>query len=688
MIHFVGKFKLLNREISWLSFNERVLQEAEDETVPLLERLRFLGIFSNNRDEFFRVRVANLERLSTLYHKKKSKLKHDPEQILDQIQEIVLFQERKFGKIYKRILKELKSHDIYIIDESQLNDTQKTVVENYFQNKVRGTLVPIMLDKNRELSRLKDNAIYLGVKMTLNVKKEAFYSVIEIPTKVISRFLVLPADGKGKHVILLDDVIRHNLKQLFAIFDFDKIEAFTFKLTRDAELDVAEDLSESWIDKLSKSLINRKTGAPVRFVHDVEMPTDLLMTLTKKLGISDMDNVTPGDRYHNFKDFMDFPNVGLKHLRHQKLSPVDHPILKGNTHLLDTIEKQDILLSYPYQSFHHVIDIMREAAIDPKVDRILINLYRVADKSKIINALINAARNGKRVTVILELTARFDEENNIKWSRKLDEEGVHIIHGVPGLKVHSKLILIERIVKNESNYIAHIGTGNFHEGTAQVYGDYSLLTSDKRLTSEVAKLFEFFEANYKRTTFRHLVVSPFNVRRRLELLINNEIRNAKRGLKGKITLKLNNLVDEQLIKKLYDASNAGVKIKLIIRGICALIPGIKGMSENIEAYSIVDRFLEHARVMVFHNNGDAIYLIGSADWMRRNLDSRVEVIAPIFDKKIQAEIQIMLDMQFKDNVKRRLLDQKMSNAYVDSDKKPNFRSQIEQYHYFKSLVKK
>lgn len=684
----MGKFKLINREISWLSFNERVLQEAEDETVPLLERLRFLGIFSNNRDEFFRVRVANLERLSKLYHKKKSKLKIDPEQILDQIQEIVLFQERKFGKIYKRILKELKTHNVHIIDESQLNEGQKTVVENYFQNKVRGTLVPIMLDKNRELNKLRDNAIYLGVKMTLSSKKAPFYSVIEIPTKVISRFLVMPSDNKGKHVILLDDIIRHNLKQLFAIFDFDKIEAYTFKLTRDAELDVVEDLSESWIDKVSKSLVNRKSGAPVRFVHDEEMPADLLSILTQKLQISDMDNVTPGDRYHNFKDFMDFPNVGLKNLRHPKLAPVEHPVLKASTQLLNTIESKDVLLSYPYQSFHYIVDIMREAAIDPKVDRILINLYRVADQSKIINALINAARNGKRVTVILELTARFDEENNIKWSRKLAEEGVHIIHGVPGLKVHSKLILIERLTKGESNYIAHIGTGNFHEGTAQIYGDYSLLTADKRLTSEVVKLFEFFEANYKRTTFRHLIVSPFNVRRRLELLINNEMRNAKRGQKGKITLKLNNLVDEQLIKKLYDASNAGVKIKLMIRGICALVPGIKGMSENIEAYSIVDRFLEHARVMVFHNNGDPIYLLGSADWMRRNLDNRVEVITPVFDKALQTEIKVMLDMQFKDNVKRRILDQKMSNTYMSSDDSVKFRSQIEQYQYFKSLVKK
>ena len=405
----MGKFKLINREISWLSFNERVLQEAEDETVPLLERLRFLGIFSNNRDEFFRVRVANLERLSKLYHKKKSKLKIDPEQILDQIQEIVLFQERKFGKIYKRILKELKTHNVHIIDESQLNEGQKTVVENYFQNKVRGTLVPIMLDKNRELNKLRDNAIYLGVKMTLSSKKAPFYSVIEIPTKVISRFLVMPSDNKGKHVILLDDIIRHNLKQLFAIFDFDKIEAYTFKLTRDAELDVVEDLSESWIDKVSKSLVNRKSGAPVRFVHDEEMPADLLSILTQKLQISDMDNVTPGDRYHNFKDFMDFPNVGLKNLRHPKLAPVEHPVLKASTQLLNTIELKDVLLSYPYQSFHYIVDIMREAAIDPKVDRILINLYRVADQSKIINALINAARNGKRVTVILELTARFDE---------------------------------------------------------------------------------------------------------------------------------------------------------------------------------------------------------------------------------------------------------------------------------------
>ncbi len=683
----MAKMKFINREISWLSFNERVLQEANDPSVPLIERIRFLGIFSNNRDEFFRVRVATLERLNDLGKSGKSHLGYDPEDVLSQIQEIVLNQERTFGKIYRYLRKELEKHEIYIIAEDKLNTEQGEFVKSYFEREVRGTLVPIMISKKQDLPKLKDNAIYLAVKLNTKDKKQPIYSIIEIPSLVLPRFLVLPNSEGKKYVMLLDDILRYNLEQIYHIFEFTSFEAYTFKITRDAELDIDDDLSTSWIEKLASSLKERKTGAPVRFVYDEAMPEDLLKILLNKLGVKNMDHLSPGARYHNFKDFMDFPNVGAKNLRNKKLPPSKHAFLESSKSILDAILKKDILLSYPYQSFSYIIDLLREAAIDPKVTRIQINLYRVAKRSKIINALINAVRNGKEVNVVLELTARFDEENNIKWSRKLQDEGVRIIHGVPGLKVHSKLILIDKKSKNgKVQQIAHIGTGNFHEGTANLYGDYSLLTSDSKIASEVGKLFEFFEVNYKRTLYRHLVVSPFNVRRRLNLLINNEIRNAKNGKKAKIILKLNNLVDELLIKKLYEASNAGVKIKLIIRGICSLVPDVKGQSENIEAYSIVDRFLEHARVMVFHNSGDSVYLLGSADWMTRNLDKRVEVLVPVYDKSIQEEIQLMLDMQMKDNVKRRLIDKKLSNKYVHDDG-PEFRSQIEQYKYFKSLVK-
>lgn len=683
----MAKLRFINREISWLSFNERVLQEAEDENVPLIERLKFLGIFSNNRDEFFRVRVATLERMTKLGKSSKMQMGFDPDAILDQIQEIVLNQERKFQKIYKEVLKQLEEHNIHILNESNLNEEQGAYVKDYFDNTVRGTLVPLMISKKLSLPRLKDNAIYLAVKLSKK-KKEPLYSIIEVPSLVINRFLVLPSVVGKRNVIILDDIIRYNLDEIYHIFSFDKVEAYTFKLTRDAELDVDDNLSESWIDKLAKSVKDRKEGDPVRFVHDSEMPEDLLNTILKKLGIRSDDNITSGGRYHNFKDFMGFPNIGATHLRYKKLKPLAHPNLAGNSSIIDAIAKKDVLLSYPFQSFSYIVDLLREAAIDPKVTKIQINVYRVADRSKVINALINAARNGKDVTVILELRARFDEENNIKWSRKLQEEGVKIIHGVPGLKVHSKLILIERQIRTKVTQIAHVGTGNFHEGTATLYGDYALLTSDSRITTEVAKVFDFFEVNYKRAQFRHLVVSPFNVRRRLNLLINNEIRNAKKGKKAYICLKLNNLVDEILIKKLYEASSAGVQIEIICRGICSLIPGIKGMSENITAYSIVDRFLEHARVMIFHNDGDDIYLMGSADWMTRNLDHRVEVLAPIYDKDIQKEIQHMIDLQLNDNVKRRVLDEKLNNEYCRSKKdKANNRSQMQTYKYFKSLVK-
>ena len=595
-------------------------------------------------------------------------------------------QERKFGRIYRGLRKELEEHHIHIVNEKGLSDGHAEFVTDFFQNEVRGSLVPLILDKSLDVTKLKDNAIYLAVKLS-SKKKGDRYSIIEIPTLVMSRFVVLPSEGKNRYVMLIDDVIRFNLDFIYRIFDYDKVSAHTFKITRDAELDIDDDLTESWIDKLSKSLKNRKIGNPVRFVYDKKMPEDLLDFLLKRLDIRDMENITPGERYHNFKDFMDFPEVGAKHLRNKKLPPNEHPDLRKVQSVLDTVRKKDIMLTYPYQSFTHVIDLLREAAIDPKVSRIWINLYRVAKRSKVINALINAARNGKEVVVVLELTARFDEKNNIRWSNKLAEEGVRIIHGVPGLKVHSKLILIEQYLKKTTpTYIAHIGTGNFHEGTAKLYGDQSLLTADPRITQEVVKIFEFFDANYKRHLFRHLVVSPFNVRRRFNLLISNEIRNAKKGKKAEIILKLNNLVDETLIRRLYEASEAGVKVKLMIRGICSLIPGIRGMSENIEAYSVVDRFLEHSRIMVFHNGGERVYLMGSADWMTRNLDKRIEIITPIYDKDIQAEISKVMDIHFRDNVKARVLDQQLSNNYVEK-KGAAHRSQIELYQYFSSLVK-
>lgn len=680
------EFPFINRELSWLSFNDRVLQEAADDTVPLLERLRFLGIFSNNRDEFFRVRVATVKRIIEIGEKVSPAEETSAHKLLAKIQKKYFKQQSRFEQIYKSIIKDLNKEDIYIIDHKKLKGKQADFVTEYFRETVRPALVPIMLDNKSPFPYLKDKAIYFAIKLyNKNSKKKVHYSLIEIPSQVVSRFLVVPSERGVSQIIMLDDVIRHCLKEIYAIFEHTHAEAYTIKLTRDAELDLDDDLSQSFIQKMSKSLKKRKKGDPVRFIFDASMPEDLLEYLLKRLKLEEDDNIIPGGKYHNFKDFMNFPMIGGSRLKYRTHKPLDHPELKSSPSILQLIRKKDILLSYPYQSFHHVIDLLREAAIDPKVTSIYINLYRVANRSKIINTLVNAVKNGKSVTVNMELRARFDEENNIKWSNKLQEEGVRVLFGVPGLKVHSKLVLITRKEGRKTVKYAHIGTGNFHEGTAQLYSDHSLLTSDKRLTNEVDKVFRFLLNNYKRETYRHLIVSPFNFRRKMVKLIDYEIKEAKAGKEAAITIKANNLVDFQLIKKLYEASRAGVKIQLIIRGICSLVPGMKGFSENIQAISIVDRFLEHARVFIFHHGGEKLYFLSSADWMPRNIDQRIEVTAPIYDTSIQEELQEIIDIQLRANTKARILDNKQKNTYVPREKGASkVRAQSSIYRYFKS----
>ncbi len=465
-------------------------------------------------------------------------------------------------------------------------------------------------------------------------------------------------------MIILDDIIRYCLHEIFAFFQHERIEAYTIKLTRDAELDIDDDIAKSTIDKLSKSLKHRKVGQPVRFIYDKHMPPDLYQYLMSRMRLKEDENIIAGGRYHNFKDFINFPYIGEKRLRYPELPPLRNPELDQDGTYLQRIKDRDILLHFPYQSFDHIIDILREAAIDPKVRSIKINLYRVAERSKVINALINAVKNGKSVTAVVELRARFDEEANIQWANTLQDEGVEVIFGVEGLKVHSKLILIERKEGRKLAQYAHIGTGNFHEGTARLYSDISLLTTDPRITKEVGKVFEFFKNNYKVRRYTHLIVSPINARRRLHQLIDNEVKNARKGLPAYMILKMNNLVDRDLIRKLYDASQAGVQIQLIIRGICSLVPGVKGMSENITAVSILDRFLEHARIFVFANGGDERFFIASADWMVRNLDKRVEVTAPVYDEGVKEELREILRLQLTDNSKARKLEKGKVNEYV------------------------
>jgi polyphosphate kinase len=675
--------KYIPKEVSWLSFNERVLQEADNKEIPLLERFKFLGIYSNNLDEYFRVRVATLKRLSMISPRAKLILGYNPKNTLKTIHEIVLAHNEKFEKIYNGLLHELAKHNTHIINEKQLNTEQAEFVRNYFHTEVRTRLMPFLIERETSLPNLTDDAIYLAIYLAKSDTQKRRYAILEIPSNVLPRFIILPEKDEGKYIIFLDDVIRFGLSEIFFIFDFDEISAYTFKLTKDAELEIAEDISESYIDKLYKSLQQRKRGTPVRFIYDRTMPADLLKSITKKLNFGPDDVVIPSNRYHNFKDLMNFPNPGRKKLFSEPLIPIPHRDIQSGRSILSAIKRKDIMFFFPYHPFDHFIDLLREASIDPYVTSIQITLYRLARNSSVINALLNAVRNGKSVTTVVELQARFDEEANILWGNKLREEGVKVIYGVPGLKVHSKLCLITRIKNDITQRYAAVGTGNFNEDTARVYTDLLLLTTDKKITNEVFKAFNFFSVNYKKDNFYHLVLSPFFLRNKIILLIENEIKNAKAGKKAYIYLKLNNLTDSEIIDMLYQASQAGVKIKLIVRGMLSLIPGVKNLSEKIEAIGIVDRLLEHSRFFIFANGGNEQVFISSADLMTRNIDHRIEVTCPIFDKTIKCDIRKVFDIQWADNVKARIFDQTQSNKFVKQGKDPVNQSQVEVYKWFR-----
>lgn len=674
---------LVNRDISWLAFNDRVLQEANDPTVPLLDRLKFLGIVSSNRDEFFRVRVATIKRMIRLGKKGADVLGDDPSLLMEDIQRIIVRQQEAFDESFQMLLSELERKGIFILNERQLNKEQGEFVKNYFYDEVQPALVPILLDHVKEFPALRDKSIYFLVVMSRSNSK-ARHALVEIPSDVTSRFVVLPRDNK--YVILLDDVIRYCLGDLFFNFDYDHIQAYTVKITRDAELDLEQDVTKSLVKKVSESIKRRKKGLPTRLVFDEEMPVEALKFLISKMHFSKDDQPIPGGRYHNFVDFIKFPSLGKPELKLKPMPQLSHPDIPPRTSLFKVLSNRDILLSFPYQSYAYLIDVLREASIDPKVKSIQITLYRVGKNSRIVNALINAIKNGKQVTAVVELQARFDEEANIRWANKLHDEGAKVIYGVPGLKLHSKLFLITRVEKNAQVLYAHVGTGNFNEDTARLYCDYSLLTSDKKITEEVERLFEFYNDNYKAGTYKHLIVSPFFSRKRYVHLINKEIEQAKHGKEASIFLKMNSITDEEMIRKLYEASQAGVKIRMIVRGICSLVPGIKGVSDNIEVISIIDRFLEHARVFVFHHEGDQKVYLSSADWMTRNIDHRSEVGVPIFDEAIQKQLIDMLEIQWSDQLKARIINGVQDNSYRITKGKNKIRSQEEICRYLQQQL--
>lgn len=691
--------RYIDREKSWLCFNARVLQEAADENVPLLERLRFLGIFSNNLDEFFRVRYAAIRRLSLSGIKGEKVLGGiSAEKLLKEITTIVIQQQSESLRVLSIIEKELQNQNVFIVNENEITAAQEIFIKEFYIQSVSPALATIILNDLAEFPTLKDTSGYLAIKLVMKPKTkgsllnlvkpkaEIRYAVIEIP-KTINRFVVLPSDNEKQYIIMLDDVIRYNLKNIFNIFDYESVEAHMIKITRDAQLEIDSDLSKSMLEKIATSVKDRRIGEPVRFIYDQSIGKDTLKFFLSKMHIDATDSIIPGGRYHNRRDYMDFPNLGRFDLLYKTnpALPVNGLSLEGS--ILERISEKDYLVNAPYQSFSYIIKFLREAALDPKVTSIKITLYRLAKNSQVISSLINAAKNGKKVTVQIELQARFDEASNISYSEQMQTEGIELIFGIKGLKVHSKICLIERMEEGKIKRYGIISTGNFNESTAKVYTDVTLFTAHQQILKDVSKVFDFFEVNYRLHRYKHLIVSPHYTRTRFYRLIDKEIMYAKLGKPAYIKLKMNSISDIKMIDKLYEASREGVKIQLLIRGICCLIPGVEGMSENIEAISIVDNYLEHSRVYIFANAGNPEVYISSADFMTRNLDGRVEVSCPIYDYDVKKELMDSFDVGWQGNVKARLHSEKLDNKYRERGDSPVFRAQLETYNYYKSNTK-
>ena len=678
--------KYIDREKSWLAFNARVLQEAADDSVPLLDRLRFLGIFSNNLDEFFRVRFAAIRRLS-LSGKTGEKILGgiSAQQLVKDITEIVIEHQTESLLILKEIETKLETENIFIINENEISEEQEIFLKDFFIQKLSPELVTIILNDLAEFPLLRDNIGYLAVKLVMKKQAEVRYAIIEIP-KTMNRFVVLPSSDHNQYVILIDDVIRHNLEGIFNIFDYESVSAHMIKISRDAQLDIDSDLSKSMLEKISTSVKERRVGEPVRFIYDQLIEADTLAFFLDKMKIVSTDSIIPGGRYHNRRDYMDFPSLGRNDLLYKKNVSLPIPGLDLEGSILEKISKKDYLLNAPYQSFSYLTKFLREAALDPKVTTISITLYRLAKNSQIISSLINAAKNGKKVTVQIELQARFDEASNISYAEQMQTEGINLIFGIKGLKVHSKICVIERNEEGKTKRYGFISTGNFNEATAKIYTDVTLFTSHQQILKDITKIFEFFNINYRIHRYKHLIVSPHYTRSRFYKLIDREILHALAGRKTYIKLKMNSLSDFGMIDKLYEASNAGVKIQLQVRGICSLIPGVKGMSANIEAISIVDNYLEHSRIYIFGNAGQTEAYISSADFMTRNLDGRVEVTCPIYDQDIKNELIDNFDLAWKGNVKARYHSEAVDNRYKDSNGDPVFRAQLETYKYYQAKV--
>jgi polyphosphate kinase len=675
--------RYINRELSWLDFNARVLQEAADPDVPLLERLRFIGIFSNNLDEFFQVRFATVQRIA---QSEKSGKKifggQTASDLLKTIIKKVIDQQKESSRILSNIAKELEKEEIFFVNEKQVLKEHETFLKEYFIQKVSPALMTIIIsdDDNQDFS---DNLAFLTVKLHFESKegKKTKFALIEIPTD-LDRFIVLPQIGNKQYVMFLDDLIRYHFHLIFNFFEFTHIESHMIKVTRDAELDMEGDVSKSYINKIVESVRDRILAEPVRLVYDKEISEDTLEMIKEILGVGEDDSLIPGGRYHYRRDYMNFPQLNRKDLQYEKKEALPIKGLSLEKSIFKAIEPKDYLLYTPYHSFSFIIKFLREAALDPDISTIKITIYRLSKISNVASSLINAAKNGKKVLVQIELQARFDETNNITYAEQMQAAGVELIFGIPGLKVHSKICVIEKKSNGKKKRFGFISTGNLNEDTAKIYTDYTLFTSNQKVLKELNKVFNFLQVHYKRKTYKHLIVSPHYTNNSLMKMINREIENHKAGLPSGIQLKLNAITNFSVIEKLYQASNAGVSIKMIVRGICCLIPGIKGMSENIEVISIVDKYLEHPRIYHFTNGGDPKIYISSADFMTRNIENRVEVAVPIYDLDLQRQIIEVLDIIWKDNVKARQLNGSIQNVLVKNNN-PVVRSQIAIHEYYK-----
>lgn len=672
----------IHRDLSWLSFNYRVLQEAMDLSVPLFERIKFLAIYSSNLDEFFKVRMAYHRYLVRAGKKAKRDLEHDPKMTIKEIRRIVNLQQEEFSSVFlERIVPELKKQSIYLRRRLDLNNKQREFVEHYFHDHMLPFVQPVLLVGEKVRPFLNNAALYLTLQMKPihDLHADDEYALVKIPSDHLPRFIELPSSS-GKHeIIMLDDIVRHSVSWMFPGYAIT--DTFSVKLTRDAELYIDDEFSGDLIQKIKESLSKRQVGPAARFVYDREMPPQMFEFLCKVFALEKNDTLREG-RYHNNFDFFKFPDFGLVHLKNNALPPLAYPLIEKSVNVFETIRTRDHLLHYPFQSYASVIHFFEAAAVDPAVTHIKITHYRVAKNSRIMQALTAAVSVGKQVSVFIEVKARFDEEANLNWGEKLEKEGVTVHYSFPGLKVHAKIALVRRQEGETAKLYAYTATGNFHEETARTYSDFGLFTADERLTKELARIFSYLEtAKLPQQAFHHILVGKFNLREKLEQFIDAEIDAAMRGEEAQIILKVNSIQDLAMITKLYQASQSGVKVKLIVRGICCLVPGVPGLSHNIEVISIVDRFLEHARVFVFHQGGKEAVYISSADWMLRNLSHRIEAAIPVYNETLKKEIVNYLRIQLNDNVKARIIDINFLNEYRKTESDLSIRSQLEAYYY-------